>query len=399
MRILLLNQFFWPDLAATSQLLTDVARHLAAEGHDVTVVCGRSGYAGHDTTPAPPVRIIRVPDAAFSRGYAARLFSYATYFGAALWNGLRIASPDIVVTLTTPPLLSTVGMLIQKLRGARHYIWEMDLYPDVAVDLGILGARSAVSRAGGAVADFTRVRADAVITLGECMRARLIARGIPAGRLRVAENWADGSLFHPLPRRQGEGLRVIYPGNLGMAHEAETLARTIRDLDPVDRVTFRFVGGGSRMGWLQNAVSGLDHTSFQSYCDRPALNELFADSDVGLVTQNAGCTGSVVPSKIYCMMAAGLPYVFVGPRAATPGRVLDRFDCGWRVECGDSAALSDLLRGLASNPAEVRAAGRRARAAFLEHYDTPAGVRRISEILGSGMPAATGSLVPVEGAR
>ncbi len=395
MRILLLNQFFWPELAATSQLLTDVARHLADEGHQVTVVCGSSSYAGRDATPPPDVRIIRVAEGAFSRGHAARLLSYATYFAAAAWHGLRIARPDVVISLTTPPLLSTVGTLVQRLRGTRHYIWEMDLYPEVAVDLRMLRGRSLVARLAGGIADFTRLRADGIIALGECMRDRLIARGLPAGRIRVAENWADGTLFHPLPRTPDNALRVIYPGNLGMAHEAETLARAMRELAP-DNVRFQFVGGGSRLGWLREAAAGLPGVSFRPYCDRPALNELFAASDAGLVTQNFRCTGSVVPSKIYCMMAAGLPFIFVGPRAATPGRVLDRFRCGWRVECGDHAGLAALLRGLAADPAEVRGAGARARAAFLEHYDTPAGVRRIAGIIGAPAGSVPSRLVAVE---
>lgn len=395
MRILLLNQFFWPELAATSQLLTDVARHLAEEGHQVTVVCGSSSYAGRDTTPPPPVEIIRVAEGAFSRGHAARLLSYATYFAAAAWHGVRIARPDVVISLTTPPLLSTVGMLVQRLRGARHYIWEMDLYPEVAVDLGMLRGTSLVARLSGGIADFTRLRADGIIALGECMRDRLAARGVPPARIRVAENWADGTLFHPLPHIPGDALRVIYPGNLGMAHETETLARAMHELAP-DPVRFQFVGGGSRQGWLREATAGLRGVTFLPYCDRPALNRLFAASDAGLVTQNDRCTGSVVPSKIYCMMAAGLPFIFVGPRAATPGRVLERFGCGWRVECGNHAALAALLRMLAANPAEVRAAGARARAAFLEHYDTPAGVRRIAHIIGAHAGAVPGRLVAAE---
>src|SRR5690606_11157146 len=127
--------------------------------------------------------------AAFSRGHAARLLSYASYFAAAIWHGMRIPAPDVAITLTTPPLLSAVGLLLQKLRGARHYIWEMDMYPDVAVDLGMLRADAVISRATGAIADSVRMRADAVIALGECMRGRLIERGIPASRIRVAENW------------------------------------------------------------------------------------------------------------------------------------------------------------------------------------------------------------------
>jgi glycosyltransferase involved in cell wall biosynthesis len=90
----------------------------------------------------------------------------------------------------------------------------------------------------------------------------------------------------------------------------------------------------------------------------------------------------VVPSKVYGIMAAGRPVLFVGPKAATPARIVERFRCGWRVEPGDVDGLVALLDLLAAHPDETRAAGRRARAAFEEHYDRPGGVARIREILG-----------------
>src|SRR5207237_10322060 len=103
---------------------------------------------------------------------------------------------------------------------------------------------------------------------------------------------------------------------------------------------------------------------------------------VGLVTQNQNCLGSVVPSKIYGLMAAGRPILFVGPREATPSQVIRRFDCGWQVDCGDPEKVVSLLKALAANMDLVQQAGFRARQAFLAHYDRPIGVSRLCKILG-----------------
>jgi hypothetical protein len=65
MRVLLLNQFFWPDTAPTGQLLTDLARYLAEQGHEVTAICDASNYGEHDATPEPPARIIAVRGSRF----------------------------------------------------------------------------------------------------------------------------------------------------------------------------------------------------------------------------------------------------------------------------------------------------------------------------------------------
>lgn len=391
MRVLLLNQFFWPDLAATSQLLTDLASHLAAQHHDVTVICGCHAYGGKDCIECPPVNIVRVVDWPFARGRLARPLSYISFFAGAAWRALRIPKPDIVISLTTPPLLSVVGLLVQKLRGAQHQIWEMDLYPDVAIDLQVLRAGSVLTLITGAVADFVRRRANRIIVLGECMRTRLQARGIPANQIAVAENWADGRLLYPAGEVAAKVLTVMYPGNLGLAHEVDTLAGAMRELGNHAGIRFLFVGGGPRFKSLQQFCEsrGITNASFLPYCSRDRLNQLMAAVQVGLATQTDACLGSLVPSKIYSLIAAGLPLLFIGPAGSTAANLIRRFDCGWHIACGDSGRLSRLLASLADNRDEVRETGRRARQAFLENYDRPIGVERICRLMG--MPASVES--------
>src|ERR1035441_6704412 len=96
MRILLINQFFYPDSAATSQFLTDLARCLAAEGHSVRVICGSSSYAEPDSLNPPAVEIIRTPDLPFGRGLLARTFSYTSFLPGALYRGLLGPRPDLI---------------------------------------------------------------------------------------------------------------------------------------------------------------------------------------------------------------------------------------------------------------------------------------------------------------
>ena len=95
MRILILNQFFYPDSAATSQLLTDRARGLASQGHSVRVICGSSFYAEPDSLDPPAVEIIRTPDLPFGGGLLARIFSYTSFLsGAAFPLSCRAPNTD-----------------------------------------------------------------------------------------------------------------------------------------------------------------------------------------------------------------------------------------------------------------------------------------------------------------
>ena len=124
MKILLLNQFFWPDSAATSQLLTDLARGLAQQGHTVYAIAADGGYAVTDAGDPPPVQIHRVRALPFARGRLGRVLSYLSFYVGAAARGLTLPRPDLVLTLTTPPLLSLLGTLIHTLRGSRHFIWR-----------------------------------------------------------------------------------------------------------------------------------------------------------------------------------------------------------------------------------------------------------------------------------
>ena len=386
MKILLLNQFFWPDSSATSQLLTDLARGLADRGHEVDVICAGGGYAVAEEGSAPPARIFRVGALPFVRGPLGRILSYLSFYISATLRGLTIDRPDLVITLTTPPLLSLLGTLIKTLRGSRHFIWEMDIYPDVAVDLNYFRADGIIARVTGALADLSRQRADGVIALGECMKERLMRRGLPADRIFVADNWADGAAIRPITRPgDPDELVLLYSGNLGLAHDLGTLLGAIDALKHTDQFRFLFVGSGGRRKELEQFCAEHDVRSVElrPYAQRSDLGASLGAGDIGLVTQRNACCGSVVPSKVYGLLAAGRPILFIGPGEATPARIIQTHACGWHVDCGDVNALVRLLQHLAEHPQEVRAAGDRARQALLQEYDLPIGVARICAIVGA----------------
>ena len=389
--VVFVNQFFYPDEAATSQILTDVVRGACCDDR-ITVVCGASGYAGGVAANASGeggpgltpwgIRVIRVGTARFGHGPVRKLLSYSGFYLGAAWATLSGERADVVVTMTTPPLLGLIGLMAQRWRGARHFIWEMDVYPDVAVELGTFRRGGMCDRVVGWLADSPRRAADGVIVLGPCMAERVRARGVPARKIFIAENWADGTTIRPQPFRNDGTLRVLYSGNLGLAHEFRTLVEALPEVERQGGVEFVFSGSGPRKAWLEAECRRFGCVRFGAFQPREKLGELLGLCDVGLVTQVPATLGCVVPSKVYGILAAGRPVLFVGPKAATPARIVERYRCGWQVEPGDAGGLARLLGELAERPERVREAGRRARAAFEAHYDLPIGVERIWEILG-----------------
>ncbi len=183
------------------------------------------------------------------------MLSYGSFLAGAFVAGFRVGRPDTVITLTTPPLTSVFGRMLKLLRGCKHFIWEMDVYPDIAVELGTLKRRSTLTCLIGALADWSRRNADGIIVLGEEMKARLIARDIPEHKIHVAQNWADGTEITPGPFPEGP-LVVHYSGNLGLPHDIETISAVIKHLANDPRFQFVFAGGGIRRAlWKPSAAS------------------------------------------------------------------------------------------------------------------------------------------------
>lgn len=215
------------------------------------------------------------------------------------------------------------------------------------------------------------------------MRRRLMERGVPGSKIHVAENWADGKDFAPTPCHRGGPLTILYSGNLGRTHDVDTFLYAMNRLKNNPRYHFRFVGGGARRKEVADFCqrNGIMNVSSADHCRRQDLSQSLCEGDIGLVTQLDECLGTVVPSKVYGLMAAARPILYIGPRESTPARIIARFNCGWQVDCGAGAAMVDLLQSLESHRSLIADAGARGRASFLEHYDLPQGVARVSNII------------------
>ena len=182
-------------------------------------------------------------------------------------------------------------------------------------------------------------------------------------------------------------LVLLYSGNLGLAHDLDTFTRAMDELRDESRFRFIFVGGGGRRAELEQFVNehALTAVEFRGYVRRDQLSEGLAIGDIGVVLQNDNCSGLVIPSKLYGIMAAARPVLFVGPADATVALTIQRHNCGWRIATGDVAGLAALLRHLLAHPEEVQTAGTNARKALEQFYDMPIGVSRMARILEGGV--------------
>ncbi len=139
MKILLLNQCFYPDVVSTAQHLTDFAVEMAARGHQVTVMASRPGYDNPEMSfPGREVwkniNIIRLPSLKFGKAAKwRRALDFGSFIAGCVLRLIFLPRFDVVLAMTSPPLISFVGALFARLKGGRFVFWVMDLNPDEAI--------------------------------------------------------------------------------------------------------------------------------------------------------------------------------------------------------------------------------------------------------------------------
>jgi glycosyltransferase involved in cell wall biosynthesis len=385
-RLLFVNQYYWPDHASTAQHLTDLAEHLAARGHEVHVLCSRGGYKPGSERPASRevrngVTIHRVAATSLGRKSTLhRMIDYLSFYARAFMVSMILPRFDVVVTLTTPPIIALVGTLLRRLKGSRHVYWSMDLHPDASIALGRMSRANPVVAWLAWMSDAAYRQADKVVVLGPYMADRIAAKGVRRDRLATIPVWSRRDEIYPIPR-EGHELRAslgladrfvaMYSGNLGLAHSFGEMIEAARRLRDRDDIVFLFVGGGPRLAEVRAAkeAEGLENIRLLDYFPREQLHASLSVADVHLISMRAEMTGVVVPGKLYGAMASGRATLFVGPAHCESADTIREADCGLTVRLGDPDGLVEALTKLAADPAKTAEMGRRGREAFLDGHD------------------------------
>ncbi len=387
--LLLVNQHYHPDVASTAQHLTDLAEYLAADGYEVEVLCGRGHYlAGQMAVPDREVHngvsIRRVRTTSFGRGrHVGRLLDYLSFYVQVLLTLLFGRRRDGVLFLTTPPLLSLLGALAKLARGQRYGIWSMDLHPDAEIESGMLKRGGILARV---LTWFNAVgyrHADVVVDLGPFMKRRILDMGVDPDRTRTVHVWSHKEEIVPTPLdenplREELGLRdkfvVMYSGNAGIVHDFGDILEAMNRLKHDPDVYFLFVGDGPRRAEIERFVlaNGITNFQYRGYFPREQLRWSLTVANAHLISLQQAYVGISVPGKLYGIMAAARPALFVGPRHCESAEAILACGCGAVVDPHATDApgmIVAAIRAWQKNPAVVEELGRRGREAFLDLYD------------------------------
>lgn len=365
-----MTQVYVPDPAAVGQYMADAAEEMARRGWRVIVFTSTRGY--EDPTIRFPRREIlngvdvrRLSLSSFGKSsLASRLLGQVSFILQSTIAACFLRRVDAVLVSTSPPFAHAAGLVVSLIRRAPLTWWVMDLNPDQILASGKASSRSVLVRLLDWLNRQALKRARSIVVLDRFMEQRLRAKGPVAAAMHVLPPWPLADRIHAATPaatarfRQRHGLDgrfvVMYSGNHSPQNPLDTVLKSAIALRDDDRVRFVFVGGGARKQAVDELVrQGAPNIMSLPYQPLDTLGDVLAAADLHVVTMGDDMVGIVHPCKVYGILAAGRPFVFVGPRSSHVGEILEATSAGWQVSHGDVAGFHGAIEAAMSARAEA----------------------------------------------
>ncbi len=387
-RLSVVTQFFPPDYAATGQLIEELTRQLGEKGVDIKIFTGQPGYAFQATT-APNREnfgLVQIKRSRTSQLWPNRIRGKAVngvlFAVRALLHLLKnYQRQNLVLVTTAPPFLPAVAYLANVLFGISYVCLLYDLYPDIAVELGVVSRHHWITRFWQAVNQRVWKKAEAIIVLSPAMKQR-IANRCPeiVHKISVIHSWADSNRIVPLAKAENwfawkhrliKPFTVLYSGNLGRCHDIDTIleaANLLRD----QPIQFVCIGNGAKRETLIEKAKelSLDNFLFLPYQDKEVLPYSLTACDLSLVSVSPGMESLVAPSKLYSALSAGRPIAVICPKRAYLNQLVADANCGATFDNGDARGLARFIHLLYSDRQLGERMGRSGRK-YLQTHFTP----------------------------
>ncbi len=410
LRVLIVTQYFPPEIGAPQARLSETAREWAAAGLAVTVLTGLpnhpsgivpASYRGvaRRVEQVDGYRVVRTwLYATPNEGLVRKTLSHLSFMVSGVLLGWRrVGRPDVVM-VSSPAFFSLgTAFVLARASRARLVVEVRDLWPAVFVELGVLTNRRVIELLERVELAAYRA-ADAVVTVTEAFRDDIARRGIPAAKIHVIRNGVDLERFAPagepdpaLRARLGAGpddTLVLYLGAHGISQGLVSIAHAARRL-VLDPVHIAFVGDGADRRRLARTVAdlGLVNVTMLPAVPRDEVPGLIAAADICLVPlRDVPLFGGFIPSKMFEFLAAGRPVI--GALRGEAATIL-RAAGAVVVEPERPDELAEQIRALARDPARRAAMAAAGRTYVATHFDRRALARRYRALLGSlvGQPA------------
>jgi glycosyltransferase involved in cell wall biosynthesis len=398
--LVILSQYFYPEVASTGQLLTELAEDLVKYGCKIKVYTGKPSYYGNIKEYKKReiyhgIEIYRLFNTTLNKNSKlGKILNSLSYFISIIFKLLSSKDRYPLLIVSNPPFLPIAGFLFKKIKNQKYVFLIHDIYPDIAVRLGYLKENSFIVKIWNKINYQILKDAEKIIVLGEYMAEILKKKylTIDSLKIKIIHNWADEKIISPLKKEDNwfvkrynleHKLVILYSGNIGLFQDLKTIINAAVRLKKFKEILFLFIGDGGGLSKLKEIVQEnyLTNVKFLPYQPKEYLPYSLTASDISVVALEKGVEGLGVPCKIYGILASGCAVLGLVGDDCEVADIIKNAKCGFRVDQGDVDSLVKKIKYIHKNPGLLKDMGKNSRRYFEKHFTRSQMTKKYYEIL------------------
>lgn len=406
-RILILSLVFAPDGVSTAQLMTELATDLRRDGAEVVVITTKPHY-NRDLVAEAAQPLIRVwPGllwrseiggvtvfhtrvSAKSGGLFRRAIGWAIFHLIAMLAALaKVRRADVIFVPSPLLTLGALGSLLRRPLRAKFVYNVQELYPDLAIELGMMRNRLVITVLRS-LERYVYRRAAVVTTITDGIRSAVIRKGVAERRVVTIPNFVDVSELQPGPKENliaqkygwTQRFVVLYAGNIGYAQGLDGLLAAARALESDRQIVIAFVGEGNAKAGLEASARtmGLSNVEFIEHQPYALVPAIYAAADLCVVSLTSGILVGALPSKVFRIMACGRPILALCDPRSDLATVVRDVGAGEVCEPEDAKRIAAIVRSLKETPLLTARMGEEGRAFVLDGLSRASVTRRYTDL-------------------
>jgi glycosyltransferase involved in cell wall biosynthesis len=408
-KILYLSQYFPPEMGAPAARASELARHWAQAGHEVSVL---TGFPNHPTGVVPSEWRSRLRRIIYrekidgvdvfrtwlwplpNRKAHERMRNYASFCVSAALRSMALPRPDVIIASSPQLLVGLSGWWLHFARSVPFVFEVRDLWPESLTAVGVGDENTLLHHALAAVADFLYRRSDHIVVVTPAFKDHLIRLWrVPLEKISVVENGVETGLFAPASPASNAALRrelgaeakflVCYIGTMGMAHGLETLLDAAAQLQGQNsNAHFLLVGEGAEKERIKASAQsrGLTNVTFLHQQPREKIPAFISASDACLVLlKKTDVFKTVIPTKMLEFMSCARPVILGVDGQAR--QIIEDAAAGIVIEPENADALVRAIQHLSSDRELATALGRKGREHVMQHFSRGKTAKKYIEVL------------------
>lgn len=393
--LLLVTPYYWPEIAASVQLMATLAEGLSERQFRVTVLTSSTrepipagaGDGGHNTSK---IHIIRAWNP-FSRrgGLFSKLFEYTWFFLTIAVRGLMVRKIDVIFVSSSPPLAALPVTILGFIKRAPVVYNLQDLFPESAVASGLISRTGLAFQILSRLESWCYASSDLVIAINENFTKHVLALR-PSCRIAIIPNWVDTEKMVQLPNVGNKFLPllpganffiVLYAGNLGFLQNLDLLLDAAKLLQDEKDILFVLVGNGNQKATLVDRVQreNMVNCVFMDFQPYDTLAHVYSACDIGVVPMRPGAGTSSIPSKTWNYLACSRPVIACVDADSPFAQLIRESRSGTVASPLDAEGLAKAILEFFRSPDSRQECGESGRRYVVDHLSQKAAIERYAQ--------------------